>query len=329
MLKNILLECSAAVGISLTEVDKRAWLIAKINAAAEEIYNSGDNAGCMREQVFTVESTQQQVTLPYYVDKIRAAREWNTSRKMHLNDMRPRYQTSKWRQPFLFWRVKGVVALKRDLGNQGTITCIFGEAVTARTKVVITGSTSTASRTAETLTYEVGDTSKTTTKSFTSIESISKSVTTVADLTIYDASANTIAEIPNHELSSRYTLVQVTDEESPQLSPNNVFEVLYKIRFSPFINDTDEFPCPGFDKAIYWKVLEHIWAEQKDRVDAAIMAGQKCAAIINQLNANDSGGIEIEMDFGRPRYSGIQDSPTMNPYSSANPFGSYGGINQP
>lgn len=329
MLKTILLDCSAAVGVSLTEADKRAWLIAKINGAAEELYNSGDNAGCLREQVFTVESTQQQTTLPYYVDKIRAAREWNTSRKMHLNDMRPRYQTSKWRQPFLFWRVKGIVPLMRELSNQGTLTCIFREAVTTRTKLTVTGATSTASRWVETLTYEVGDTSKTTSKSYVSIESISKNITTTSDLVIYDASAATVAEIPNHELSSRYTLVQVTDEESPVLSPNNVFEVLYKIRFSPFINDTDEFPCPNFDKAIYWKTLEHIWAEQKDRGDAAILAGQKCAAIVAQLNANDSGGIEVEMDFGRPRYTGIQDSPTLNPYSSANPFGSYGGINQP
>lgn len=327
MLKNILIDVANTIGSSVLDSNGRAWTLSKINGAAQEMYDSTDLAGCLREQVFTIEAGQQISALPYYVEKIRAVRDWNMSRKITLNDMRPRFQTNKWRQPYLSWRVLGVYPLARELGNAGSIILQALAPVTQRVKVTITGATSTASRTSETITFEVGDSLKTLTKSFVSVESVSKDIVNEVDIRVQDATYNELAVIPNSELNSRYTHIQVTDTSDPSLTPNTTFEILYKIRFTPFNADTDEFPCRGFDKAIYWKTLSHMWAEQKDRGDAAIAAEAKCQKIINDINANDSGGIELEMDFGKPRYDRIQDTPYLSPYlSPGNPYGTYGGL---
>jgi hypothetical protein len=309
-LRDILLSTAPVLTINLSDTGQRALLVARINRAARELYDSQDFAGTLREQVFTFAASAHQVALPWYVDQIRGVREYDAGDKVQINSMRPRYQTNAWTQDLLSWRVKGFSPLQCEITNATQLTLTFSEALTEPVDVIVTGATATASCYTETVSFDVGDTVKTTTKQFQSwpeFRSIRKSAATNADLTVTSAT-QTLAEIPNRELESRYTLVQILDKEFTTSSVVTDYEILYKMRFSPFVDDYDEFPCRGFDMAIHWKTLEHHFAERQDEGDRAVGCHEKCNEVLRQINANDAAGKEMFMDFGQNRFLDIVDS---------------------
>ena len=145
---------------------QRPYLTALINRAASDLYSQSDLVNCLREQVFKRELQDQknpvvQYTLPYYVHKVRAMREYTTGCTIVNHDMRPRYQTQGWREfidPFTY-RIKNNQPLAREILNEGALTINLpdGETVATPFSLFVTGSNASKSRFTEQLDFVAND----------------------------------------------------------------------------------------------------------------------------------------------------------------------------
>lgn len=306
MLKTILENVAQETGLNATS--ERAYLLRYINKAADELYYTYDLFNCEREQLFNVGSSNQQITLPSYVYRISALRNYDTTSTIILRDMRPRYSANRWNKPYegfpyLTWRQKFKSPVQADTTNIGPVVINIAEAATVSFDVLITGTTANASRITETLSFIPGDLTKTTTNNFLSFESLRKSVPCNADITFVDAGGVTIATLGNNELYTEYTIIQILDRYQ-EVSEDQLVEVLYKTRFYPFINDYDSYPCGDlYDEAIYWKTMELLVAKQVGQEDRAMLCAQKCVSLIRNIHDNIEPFSESNMVFSA---SGIQ-----------------------
>lgn len=293
-LKNILADVVADVGGSTSNDSEKAIIVKRINDAAEEIYNCEDLSGSLREQVFDLNTDTQQISLPNYVGEIRGMRYYDARLKITLNDMMPRYHYGLGNEVWpLKYRVLTKSPLATFITNQSVLKVTSPLASLENFTVTIVGSTPNSSVVRETLNFSVGDLTKTTVANFETVVSITKSSPTTYDLIVSDVEDTELARIPNAALNSEYIIVQVLDFEST--NPNTI-EVLYKHRLFPFVNEYDEFPAgSAYDKAIYWKYLEHEAARNKD-VKGSVAAMQKATQIIRQVAENIEAGLEKVVD---------------------------------
>jgi hypothetical protein len=306
MLLDILTEVAQELGRSTSDLNERRLMIAQINHAAKEIYETDDILGCEREQVFNIGLSDQQITLPSYVGEILGARNYDSRSNIQQVDMRPRYARSGWKKPFqqwpyLQWRKKGNTPVCRSIVDEAAITVSLPDGVVAERDftVSITGSNEQSSRVVDVLTFSSGDTTKTTSKFFGDIESITKNKAIDYDLTVTDVNGDTIAQIPNTQLNSNYLLIQVLDRLETN-NPAALVEVLYKPRFRPMQLDTDVFTAgEAYDKVIFWKTMAFFYAKMDGKEDRVQMFDMKSQSLLSNLIASAAGNIEMEIDFGR------------------------------
>ncbi len=322
-LNSILSELAADEGIPLNTSAERAYLIDIINKAAREIYDTTDLRGSLREQVFNIGNDQQLVTLPWYVENIRAVRQYDYRFKTIYEPMQVRYQTNEWQQPLISWReVRKEAPLQREIANHGPLTVTLTEAATVPFVLTVTGKTPNSTRKTESVVFLAGDTTKTTVNNYEDITALTKNKVIDQDLSVADMDGNTVAFIPNHELKSRNTIVQVIDRWQ-QEGEDVLVEVLFKLRFTPFVNETDSFPCGDlYDRCIYWKAISHLYTKQEGEVaqNKVLGAEAKCRQLIEALTSNDNDGKPHKLDmaanpffdmFGRTEYTvyGRYDKP--------------------
>ena len=306
-LKNILLDVSSVLGLDIANADELAYHIAKINEAAEELYRSNDIPDCLREQLFSFDDSETfQVALPSQVDKIRAIRLYDTNRgQVSVEDMRPRYHKNRWGGVGkLRFQIKQQNALlQRSINNAALFTFTLKEVETVPVVINIVGKTTKSSRFSETLTIPAGNLSVITTKSYEEFIAIEKSSLNNYDITITDVDDEIMGEIKNYELSPRYTILKIREDDFSYLTNNsyplNLFECLYKTAFIPFRNNYDEFPCRNCDKLIAWKFIEHyaIFKGTPELQGLAVNAATKVEQILLELNRNNDEGIDLKAEY--------------------------------
>jgi hypothetical protein len=305
----ILTEFAKEAGVSINTTADRTLAISKINKAARELYQTEDLVGSLREQVFDIDPSKLQMTLPYYVEQVRGVRNYDTKARIKSEDMRPRYFYGKdWPQAFLTWRKKNQIPIARELESEGPLTISIPQAESERFKVYVRGSTSAADAVVETVIFEIGETEKTTTKTFTQfpgITLIGKDKIITQNVSVEDVNGNEIAEIANCELESRYTLIALSDTQTSDTC--DCYEILYKYRFSPFYNDYDNFPAPDYDDAIVYKAVSQSYSKSTDpAIQAKVMEYElKCSTILKNRAFDGEGSDEKEIQFGRNGYLGI------------------------
>jgi len=248
---DILADVARLTGTKLTQADQRAMLVDEINNSARELYNGQDLLWCDREQLFAFDENDQQVALPYYVDKIIHARHYEYQTPVEQQDMRPRYRTKDWAEPWLVMRTKEISPLKKNILTVGPLKVQLPAASPEQFVVIITGATDLSSRISETVLINVGELEKSTVNSFSSVESIRKPDVVTYDVVIKDIEDNEVSSIANGEPAARFLIAQVNDKYRLQQAQSRLIEILYKVRFTPFKNDYDSFPCTDiYDHAI-------------------------------------------------------------------------------
>lgn len=306
-LKNILLDISSEFGLDITDPDEQLIYIEKINEAARELYTSADLPGSILEQIFQLDDTDNyQVSFPFYIDKIRGIRFYNTyGSPITLEDLRPRYNQKRWDgSNRLRYRIKYTSPLAVDITNASKITFTLptGRVETEDVVINIVGDTVDSFNFQEKVTISVGQSSATSTGDYEKITNLEKNDYSKYNLTLTDIDNRTLGIIPSSELSPIYTIVQIREDDlAPYLNgsyPLNLVEVLYKKRFTPFRNLYDEFPCPNCDKIIFWKFVEHYLAKQPGMEQRAAMANTKVNILLSELSQDDEKGKHIQATFG-------------------------------
>lgn len=321
-LKHILEDVGSILGFDLTNADQVSYWTEQINHAAVELYNSMDLPGSMREQIFQISDVDNyQTSFPYYVDKIRAMRFYNTAGgKIRLEDMRPRYHMHRWgNQGILTYRIKrSDAALGDDIENAGPLrfTLPTGKVEASNVVITVIGKTASAERVQETVTIVAGQVTALTAEGYEEIFSIIKQQVNNYNISITDIDNNVLGEIPNSELQTCYTIVQLRqDDFSPLYNnqyPLNTLEVLYKMKFNGFRNLYDEFPAPKCDKIIFWKFVEHFYAYKPGMEQRAMAAKIKVDGLLSELNTNDEMGKTIQLEYApNPMFEAQKYQPTV------------------
>lgn len=301
-LLNILTDIAKERGATST-VAERAVRVADVNAAALEIHNSTDVPEAMDEDVFDINVTTQQVALPSYVDKIRGHRYFDSRLAVDVDDGRNRYnylncgENELWYQQ---WRKKRTTALQRLINNQSILKFSIPLANGEPFSLDIVGQTDKSHRIIETVNFSATDIEKITAFNWKDVESITKSLLTKYNITVKDVEDNVLAIILNSEYISSYIVYQIADTEGFTLPTNTAgVEIIFKRKFQPFKNNKDTFHGTDiYDKAIFWKYMEHNSRDAEDAASYQI----KCRQILTQLIDTEEAGIRRKIKFSQVAY---------------------------
>lgn len=323
-LSNILADVASDSGFRTATQNQRDRCVSLINDAADEIWKCYDLPNCLGEQIFNVGTQDQQITLPYYVLEVRGIRDYDSEQKMELNDMRPRWQTMGWVHWVGYkWRiVQQEMALGRDLLNVTPLTFTLPFAAPESFSLNLEIRTPHAQRTNETVLFAAGDTSKTSVNLIEEVYSITKSDYTTYDVTIEDQDDNELGIVPNAELKSNYTLINILTKYEVQ-GLSKLVEVLFKRNLPKFRFDTDRFPCGDtYDKAIYYKTMEIFYGKQggTESLQMAIAFNAKCSDLMTKLTVNKQEGVKMIMDFGINRWRRLAEKSSNVMYRGMNTF---------
>jgi hypothetical protein len=301
-LLHILKLAAAKEGIQIDDANQKALIIARINEAARELWESTDFAEALEEEVFDLNVSSQVVALPWYVEYLRGWRYFENRITGETAAKKNRYQDGYGNEVWTFrWRHVKFHPLQRSIENESVLKLSIPQVETVAFTVNIIGATPNASRVQETLTFNVGDTEKTSAGNFKEqFVAIVKDKAIQYDLTVKDVNGNILAVVPNHRTESKYHLVQVLDYDNYTFGvTNSSVEVLFKRKYSDMVNDYDEFLYGDkYDKAIFWKYLEHKCAD----AEAARAYQTKCQEVLAEIAANEMAETKHNIAF------------TANPY---------------
>lgn len=296
---DILTDIAVEIGRAATDGDKAARVY-RVNKAAEEIHEANDLEEALAEDIFSFnQDAAQTITLPSYIHKVRGARYAEGRIGIKVDDMRNRYNFS-WLDENETWylkpRFKGVSPIARDIENQSVIKLTIPLAEAQEFTVVVAGETDNSNKAYETITFAVGDLEKETVGNYIRLDSVVKSRATAYDVTLLDVEDNELGKILNNELQAQYSLYQILDEERAAILPQTFsgVEINYKKKFFPMKNDQDCFlGTSRYDKAIFWKFMEHRVHDPKEAGGYQIKGQQ----VLSQIYENDGAGKSRKINF--------------------------------
>lgn len=315
MLSDIRNELITDHGIIVSTAGERAYVDNLINQALNELYTNNELYLSEREQIFDVFSEAQIITLPSEVDKVLAVRRYENRMRVKQEDMRPRYRSMAWSEPYLgypylAWRFKNRSCLKKEILNTAPLTYTINQPIASGFRLTITGRTNTASHVTEVITFGAADTTKVGTVAFVEYGVMQKSATISQDVVVTDADSNEVAVIPNNQLRCSYPYYQILDRYETFSSDNTLVEVLYKLKQPKLVNDTDIVLDEVYDKAIYYKASAMYYAKKpgEDSLTRAVAYNTACETLLAKINTSYMRNSSSEIIYTQPVGSKIIES---------------------
>jgi len=292
--KYILARAGAKMGINPSDPNQRNVLLRYLNEGAEELYAQADLAGSLMEQVFKVNGDQT-LSLPPYVGKLRAIREYASMQVWHINQMRPRYNQFNWKDMWRNWRLIGKRALMVSVTNQSLGRLIVPQVEDPPIVVSISGSTQDASLISEQVIMD--STEKFTENNFLDYTAVKKDRVNNFDITLTDVDGKVLTIIPNNMLAAMYQIIDIS--ACPWLPAatsklDNYVEILYKKTLPVLVNDDDEFPAFDYDNVIVNKIMQ-LWNEEQAKIDVATAYDTKATRTAARIHEDQNRETEDEV----------------------------------
>ena len=306
-----------AIGIQPTSDAAKLQLTRYLNTAGREIWGARDMPSSTYEQYFQLPAEMLNtatpivnLTLPWYCAGVRAIRWSEIGRKITLKDLRPRYQATPWRQPFLTWRIKNIVPLARELSVEGVINFTLATPQTIPITFTVTGPSTTASSAYEQVTILAGNNAASTNTQWAvgGPTRITKSAPLTCDVDLTDAAGEDIGIIAARQEQAMNVLIQVSDDYSPiNYTGLQTVEVLYKLPYQELAFDGDVFISTDYEDALVWRARANWAALQSNEVvvQSAALFAAKSDELIAQLSANQESDVEMNMNFAPNRYNNL------------------------
>jgi hypothetical protein len=300
---SLIQQVAETVGVLPDATDKEAIILAWLNRAGVMLHDQYDFPGAVVEQFFCVDNSEHVVTFPWYVGAIRGVR-WNeSSRLVTLKDMRPRYHNSPWTQGYLTWRQLQGTPLHTPQTQAGTLTFTITAAEEDSFDVIIVGQTATASCLTEVITFQPGDLTKVSTNQYavespTGIVALKKTIYTQSDVQVTQtADATSLAVIPASQLAAANLRIQILDwnVSTPFIQGEDCVEVLYKKRFSPFVDLNSIWTDDRLVQGLVYAV-KYIYAFEKEKLEIAGAAKAMYEEICSKVCENLESGQQLTMD---------------------------------
>lgn len=294
MLRDIIYALEEAAKTAASDAGSRKRLLSYINRAAADFYYSTDLPKTVFEQYFETDESAQCISLPWYVEQVRAARRHLSRTSMTIQSLTPRYSMNPWRQPYDKPRILRQSALHTPLSVESQLTVTVAQPQSIPFKVAVIGQTPAAATIREVLTFNAGDLTKTTTAQFAKddpigVDSISKDEITSCDVVVTDGGGVEVCTIPNRYYTVNHCVLMVNDDESGNLrNTDNIIELLYRRPFTPLYYDEDQFIMPSLEEAIIWKARSYVYGLSKDQeaVQQALLAEKKANDLAKKIIEN-------------------------------------------
>ena len=287
-----------------------------INDAAQQIYTQTDLPRALREEAFSVDTTDRvpRITLPERVGEIRGVRDWADRIKLH--DIRPKYNTLPWPNDVLYtFRILYETPIARSIDNALGLYMVPLAVDPNSVTVSVVGSTADAQEVHATF---AGDgTGSAVGVLWTSIASITKDAITPVDVILLsgDASGEEMARLTSYGSRSKYIEIELYEYggracscSEPTWSVDRCLEVLYKPPFRPLYEDNSTFQLDGYDYEILYTAVKiyRIRGLGAEATDAQIAAAKVHAVRADELLAqriNDKiQGEELVIAYGPARW---------------------------
>jgi hypothetical protein len=289
-------------GINIDDAGEKTSVITFVNKAAQEIYDQEDFPESLDEDTFDIDISSQIIALPWYAEHIRGWRFQDARIQGSVADKRNRYQDGIGNEVWQTrWRHKKHSALQRELTNESVLKVSVPIAETSTVTIDIIGTTSNSSNSKESLVFTPGDLTKTSVGNYKEpILTIRKDRATNYDFTVKDVNDNVVAVIPNHRNEAKYRIIQILDCDAFSFtSTMSTVEILYKKRFNPLVNDSDEFlGGDKFDMAVFWRYKEH----RSEDVEKAVAFATKVDEVLSKITSNEQMGTRRAIGFVRNPY---------------------------
>lgn len=295
--KYILEQLGNKVGLDPLDSQQRSVLLRLANEGALELYDESDMVGSLMEQYFKINGDQT-ISFPSFVGELRAARPWDTQVPMHINQMRPRYNTINWIDQWRNYRIKNTSPLHTTVRNQSVVNISVHAVEDPPIEVTVAGPTEYSDNVSETIVMDA--VTKQTTNVFNDFTLFTKNRINNYNVIMTDIDDLELSIIPNNQIYSEYLIIDVSlfpfannDGGSTQA---HWVEVLYKKRLTKLSKDSDEFPAPGFDDIIVNKAIQ-IYLEEQEKVDLALVYDRKASRSTARKNENRNRATEDVIGF--------------------------------
>ena len=299
----ILSQAGDKMGLNPAQASKRATLLRYLNEAARELYDQSDMIGVLMEQVFKVNGNQT-ISLPYYVGPVRAARSyyWGANKAMHINQMRPRYNTINWKDKWNNLRLRNTQALQATVTNTSVGVLTTPTVENPPVSVTVVGSTEDSSQAQETVIMSA--LSVNTVNQYTDYVTVMKpNGVNAYDITLSDVDGNVLTVIPNCMTEAVYQILDVS--EFPFLVANssnpfaNYLEILYKKALLYLSNDSDCFPSKtNYDDILVNKMMQ-LSNEEQNKSDIALAYDSKATRSLARKQEDQNRATEDEIALSR------------------------------
>jgi hypothetical protein len=283
-----------------TNSDERLNLVAKINAAAKELYTSTDLDNSLMEDLLDMDVSASNITLPPSVGWIRGVRYCDARIRVEVNNIYPRYHHGGFHREVwpLRFRELPKKCLFQDIENQSKLTFTIPEVNDAAFTLIVVGKNDNAQQIKEEVMFSKTDLSQTTTNIFNEVITLFKADRTKNDISILDADDQQLGLWPNWQNDLKHIAFQISDGTN---YPYGIYpiEVCYKPHYIPLVEDWDTFQCGSqYDEHIYWKFREnYAFDKEADATEVAKIAGAKEAKLQKDIDEQASLGQTLRINF--------------------------------
>lgn len=278
----------------------RETALREINYAWKELWETDDLPNSLFEVTVQPVDSNAIISLPYYIGMIRGVKQNVVGReRIALNTPRPYYQDETYALMPWRWRILGTSPVNKSILNATTVDLTFDQPCTEQVTVTLMGPDDRGEEVREQIVFEVGDTSKESTKRYSDFSQISKDIYTSNNLRVIDAAGEEIGFVPNAAYEARYTVVQITDQCNRVQNWCRCFDILYK-KVCPRLY-FDEQPVSGLENVLMTKTLEWITMPKEGELELAGAYGEKARTLLTAANNNEQS-IEHKMDIAHTKY---------------------------
>lgn len=280
--------------------ESKQYAIDLANELILDLWKSRDLKGSIKECDLLV-FNRSQISLPSFIQTVRALREHGTMIPWSLTDIRPRYHRDSWPiDSVRNWRDKGKICIARDVTNMAPPT-VYVPIVEDNLSVTIIGATDNSNRVIET--KAITDNETVFENSFIEYYDITKNRLNNYNVLIRDADDIDLSLIYNDELKAYYNLIDASQAfPAPSTTPF-AMEVLFKERCKKFTgDDNQEFQIPEFDDII-WNLMLASWIGGKGNIKEAGAMIKAIGQEISDFHEEENKGKEMMVEFQEP---GIQ-----------------------
>jgi hypothetical protein len=294
-----------SVDTSLDVVQQRAALTNLANHSGKALHQMLECNKIFREISLEV-PPDKLITLPEYIGEIRGLRIHTTEMPFDLKAMAvPRYSSQTLQYKIKNWRDLGDSPLQRNLTLVGPLTFTSAAIETVPAVIIVTGQTDNSNRIEERVTMDT--VSESTTNNFgLRIDNIACFSQRQYDITVTDDAGNIVAILANNKNRTRYKLIDVSQifwPMSDTIDGMSIIDVLYKVPFSPFINDTDSFSAgDDYDDAIFHYGMYLYYLPMSGKENDSNMEFQRAILSIKSVKDGTEDAIDKKLNFGRGKF---------------------------